>query len=338
MKNLLKSVIAAAAILIGCFATSAQTVGVAVLTHGDEVKMFYGNSALHQAVDAATEGDVISLSPGVFDGYVCHGGTHNPLTKSGLTIIGSGMQEDSTGTILTDLHMIAEDNPEKFIELTLKDVIISHCLSADHGNYKLSISKCLVKQGGFHCGISEDETSTIELNDCVTGNNSSFNNCILNAYNCVFHNPSLEGDVSRSRVLSNCILLGTPTANSSASITNCIIIDGGQYCQMPTSVRVTNCKAIVNAEFKDYFGDQNYLNERLPKDYDAFIEGSFYELKPELTSTWVDERGDQVGIYGGPMPFSMLPDAPRFTKFNVPARTDAEGKLPVEIEVALPEK
>lgn len=57
-----------------------------------------------------------------------------------------------------------------------------------------------------------------------------------------------------------------------------------------------------------------------------------------MASEWVDENGEQIGIYGGPEPFSAIPNAPRFTKFNVPTKTDADGKLPVEIEIAMPAK
>ena len=333
MKKFLLTVVAT---LIGCFMAAAQTVGVAILTHGDELTAFYGNSALHQAVDAAVEGDVISLSPGVFKGFET-----NPLTKSGLTIIGSGMEEGPSRTTLTGFSLRANNNSEKFIKLTLKDVYVDYCIWADNGNYELSFSKCNVWQ--FNCGIAENETSTITLEDCIScetnGGTDNFSNCILTAYNCVLKPNLMEGDVSRSRILSNCILNVTPSENSHATITNCIILDGYQYCHLPSGVRATNCKAIVGTTFGGSFlGHQSFSNESFPADFEAFTEGTFYELKPELAATWVDEHGEQIGLYGGPAPFSMLPNAPRFTKFNVPPRTDEDGKLPVEIEVAFPEK
>ena len=95
--------------------TAAQTVSVAVLTHNNENTMFYGNKALQQAVEAATDGDVISLSPGFFEGCA-------KFSKSGLTIIGSGMDEGNSQTILTGFSMQANDNTEKLVKLTLKNV------------------------------------------------------------------------------------------------------------------------------------------------------------------------------------------------------------------------
>lgn len=309
--------------------TAAQTVGVAVLTHNNENTMFYGNKALQQAVEAAIDGDVISLSPGLFEGC-------DLFSKSGLTIIGSGMDEGNSQTILTGFRMQANDNTEKLVKLTLKNVYIPS-LSANNGNYELYLKRCRFT-GGLDCSIASNESSVIEMADCVSKGVDHFDNCKLNAYNCVFNPVYLAGDATRERILTNCILFSTPSKSSTATISNSIIIDGYAYCFLPTGVRATNCKAIVNAQFEDYLGNQKLTNERLPKDFEAFVEGSFYELKPELASIWVDENSEQIGIYGGPEPFSALPDAPRFTKFNVPTRTDADGKLPVEIEIAMPEK
>lgn len=316
--------------LICYVAAGAQTVGVAVLSHNNENTMFYGNTALQQAVDAAVEGDVITLSPGTFVGF-------DKFSKSGLTIIGSGMDEGPSQTILTDFYLRANENEEKFVKITLKN-LYTRTFSADNGNYELFLEKCKASEAsGFNCSIAENESSVIEMTNCIAPS-GRFNNCKLKAYNCVFHPLHLEGDVSRERILTNCVLLGTPSEKSTGSIHNCIIIDGSQYCSLPATVRATNCKAIVSAQFRDYLGTQKFTNERLPYDFQAFVEGSFYELLPELAGTWVDEHGSQIGIYGGPKPFSVLPDAPRFIKFDVPAKTDADGHLKVEIEVAMPEK
>lgn len=313
-----------------CFITAqAQTVGVAVLTHGDAKTMFYGNTALHQAVEAATEGDVISLSPGTFNGL-------NNFSKSGLTIIGSGMDEGPSQTILTEFRMQANDNEEKFVKLTLKNVFINNQFQADNGNYELSLHKCKVLSS-FQCSIAPDESSVIEFVNCVSGrdNMDGFKNTVLNAYNSVLSIADLGGEDTRSRILSNCILLGTP--KGTGSLYDCIIYESYQYATLASSVRATNCIALINA-WNDYLGSQKLANRIYNLDFDAFVEGSFYELNPELASEWVDENGEQIGIYGGPEPFSAIPNAPRFTKFNVPTKTDADGKLPVEIEIAMPAK
>lgn len=327
----------ALATIFCCVAANAQTVGVAVLNHGNDKTLFYGNTALQQAVEAATDGDVISLSPGTFLAY--EGGPYENqyFIKSGLTIIGSGMDEGPSQTIIKSFSMNAGGNPEKFIKLTLKNICITESFSirSETGSYDLSLEKC--KAAGFICNIDANQSCAIEMVNCENSSDrwnwDYFENTTLTAYNCYLQ-PLIKGDVTRSRVLSNCMFLATP--QGTGAINNCIIVDEDGSAILDPGIRATNCKAIVDNS--GFFGTQTLSNERLPKDFDAFVEGSFYELKPELTSTWVDENGEQIGIYGGPKPFSMLPDAPRFTKFNVPSRTDAEGKLPVDIEVAMPGK
>lgn len=313
--------------------TAAQTVGVAVLTHNNENTMFYGNKALQQAVEAATDGDVISLSPGTFEGYI--GGPYNNtyFTKSGLTIIGSGMNEGPSQTIVNDFRTRADFNSDKYLKLTLKNLYSSDFISTfGDGKFELSLEKCKARIA-ITCNVDNDNSSTLEMSNCIAlGGNSSFNNFNVNAYNCVLNAATLGSDVTTTKVFTNCITLINPTGNG--SFNNSVFLYG--QGALSNSIRATNCKAIGSNS--NFFGIQAFGNESLGNDFEAFVEGSFYELKPELAAIWVDENGEQIGIYGGPEPFSALPDAPRFTKFNVPTRTDADGKLPVEIEIAMPEK
>lgn len=319
--------------LICYVAADAQTVGVAVLSHNNESTMFYGNTALQQAVDAATEGDVITLSPGTFVGF-------DSFSKSGLTIIGSGMGEGPSQTILTGFTVQSKHNKDNFVKLTLKNVYIASIFSSYSGNCELKLEKCRVHEA-FRCANSTSERGFIELVDCenarenvLAGCEDDFSNVELRAYNCILKPKYLGKDNERERILTNCIIWCTPDGGT-ASIHNSIIFEKDNKV-LSSSLRATNCKAIGGNIY--YFGTQAITNERLDYNFQAFVESSFYELLPELAGTWVDEHGSQIGIYGGPKPFSVLPDAPRFTKFNVPAKTDADGHLKVEIEVAMPEK
>ena len=58
-------------IFLSLVATMVATVSfaqalVATLSHGDDIKFFYGTRAFQQAMDAAKDGDVINLSSGDF--------------------------------------------------------------------------------------------------------------------------------------------------------------------------------------------------------------------------------------------------------------------------------
>lgn len=75
-------------------------------------------------------------------------------------------------------------------------------------------------------------------------------------------------------------------------------------------------------------------NKYMPEVEDFFKEGSDrYELKDEYATQLLGSDGTQVGIHGGSMPFDPTTTSLKITKFNVGARTTADGKLPVEIEV-----
>lgn len=320
-----------------CFITAqAQTLGVAVLTHGDAKTMFYGNTALQQAVEAATDGDVISLSPGTFIGV-------DNFNKSDITIIGSGMDEGASQTILTSLRLNAESMPDRHIRFILRNVYIANNLSIHYaGNYDLKIEKCKTKDA-FYCPISSEagNSANVEMSNCISGfhsfANNVFTNSSLKANNCVL--KIYTGfDGAGERIMTNCILIGNFSGQNTASISNCIVYNNGVsgMDRLPEGVQATNCKAITSDS--GFFCTQTLTNETFGTDFDPFAEGSFFELKPELASSWVDENGEQIGIYGGPEPFSAIPNAPRFTKFNVPTKTDADGKLPVEIEIAMPAK
>ena len=80
MKKLFLSLVA----LVMATMSYAQSTLVATLTHGDEIKMFYGAYALQQAHNAAANGDVINLSGGALQSV---------NIKKALTIRGAGCAE-----------------------------------------------------------------------------------------------------------------------------------------------------------------------------------------------------------------------------------------------------
>ena len=59
------------------------------------------------------------------------------------------------------------------------------------------------------------------------------------------------------------------------------------------------------------------------------IGAAFADIAPGLKGT----DGTEVGIYGGSLPYDPTPTNPQITKFNVAAKSTADGKLSVDIEV-----
>ena len=74
-------------------------------------------------------------------------------------------------------------------------------------------------------------------------------------------------------------------------------------------------------------------NKRL-KQFDAlFKAGTFYELTDEAKQEYVGNDGKELGIHGGNLPWDSHILTPQITKCNVAAKTTADGKLSVDIEV-----
>ena len=64
-----------------------------------------------------------------------------------------------------------------------------------------------------------------------------------------------------------------------------------------------------------------------------FEPNTFYELTDEAKSEYVGIDGMEIGIYGGNIPYDTRILSPQITKCKVAAKTTADGKLSVDIEV-----
>lgn len=318
MRNFILAVLA---LLLNAVAGSAQSVGVAILTHGDEVKSFYGNSALKQAAEVAQDGDVISLSPGFFEEAF--------IKNSNLTIVGSGMVDDEYQTRVYALNFNKCEVPKNNrIQINLSNIN----LNIFYGN-NYSFEAKLVKFSGRFDGANgngSENKSTVEISNSTIVYIPE-RNVEIQAYNTVFYPFARYGDNLYS-FYSNCIFLNPPR---NCSVENSIFVCGGEYERLSGDVRATNCKSLSTRG--DFFGIESQDCERFPYDYDAFVKDSFYKLKPELETKWVDKDGSQIGLYGGFEPFNPTPSNPRITKCDVSSRTTADGKLAIDLEVSIPE-
>ena len=64
-----------------------------------------------------------------------------------------------------------------------------------------------------------------------------------------------------------------------------------------------------------------------------YSDDNDYKLTEEAKALIKGTDGTEVGIYGGNLPFDPTPTNPQISKFNVAAKTTADGKLSVDIEV-----
>lgn len=129
-------------------------------------------------------------------------------------------------------------------------------------------------------------------------------------------------------MLSNCIIYGLGGTSSSifpksTTAYNCVEVNNSS--KNPTFMNIpnnTNKYATCNAVFKTYKGAQMGVSDN-----------ETFELTETAKATYLGTDGTQVGIYGGMLPFDTTPSNPRITKCNVAAKSTADGKLSVDIEV-----
>ena len=332
MKKLFLSLVA---VMVAATAMYAQSSMLATLSHNGEISTYYGASALKDAVTAADNGDVITLSSGSF--------TAVDITK-GITIRGAGMdlseknQTEPTVIIGNFIIDIAEDITSR---LTIEGIYHNHMIQykrlvnatfiKDRLN-KISYygSNAVLKNASFiHCKIA----SYLYL---VSNCSASCVNCVIwepysgstetanfEFVNCVIHCNNIGNVYSSS--FKNCILIGNNSASncfsSFCTVYHCVDLEDSDYAGVFKNIpNTTNSTATYKAVMKTYT-------------YGGYNDSETFELTDEAKAKYLGLDGTQVGIYGGNMPFDPTPSNPQITKCNVAAKSTADGKLSVDITV-----
>lgn len=315
----------------------AQNNLVAVLSHDSEVRMFYGSSALINAVDAAVSGDVITLSGGTF-GWA-------KITK-GITIRGAGADTENPTVIGQsnkeyNIDIPSEDNNRFVLEgvRIYLSVNGSSSLKIVSGNH--SFLKCKLDSEVFFdysstadskfvdCSIirfSLNGSSKVKLSNCKL---TSFTNASSSTSKAEFFNCYLADNNQSSYYRSsfvNCVLrsdIRYYSGSLAADVTamNCVLINVSDGTQI-------DCyKATVPEFFADY--------ETIKDQYGTeFYRPTTDELSEEAKTKYLGTDGKVVGPEGGQYPFDLTPTYPLITKLNVAKQATADNKLSVEIEVS----
>lgn len=336
MKRLVLSLFA----LVCATVSFAQNSLLATLSHEGNVTTFYGASALGVAHAAAVHGDVITLSSGSF----------NPvnITKA-VTLRGAGMAVDSVHNILPTIISgdftinIPDSVTQRF---TLEGIYHNHMIRYINLNNAMFV-KCRLNKIesnntgsklknatftncrlGYRLYLSSDCSASC-INSIIqdpVGANFDFRNCVIKFYST--YGSPLGAKAVTNSMLSNCIIYGLGGTSSSIFPTsttayNCVEVNNSS--NNPTFMNIpnnTNKYATCDAVFKTYKGAQMGVSDN-----------ETFELTETAKATYLGTDGTQVGIYGGMLPFDTTPSNPRITKCNVAAKSTADGKLSVDIEV-----
>lgn len=327
-----------------CAATGvfAQYPNVATLTHENDVKAFYGDSAFVKAMDIAADGDYVTLSSGRFVA---------PIITKAVTVRGAGMWNDSTDPKYIIAQTIVEGTldfaiPETTTQaFSMEGVYVRGVSMTTTWLRNASFVKCEFGDGwvGPKSGASSYEYAKLKdvsFMNCYIQNTpgtSGYNAIRLGgnilAVNSYINSLYCYTDNSKRSYANifNCYLYGYPSSYENCMIYNSII-DENPTGNIPTSATAYNCIS-KNGSFGKCYGSGNtYIGSSA---FGAlFISNSNYKLTDEAAAKYLGTDGTQVGMYGGASPFSPIPNYPRIKKFNVASQPTADGKLDVEIQVS----
>lgn len=302
---------------------SAQSSLLATLNHEGTITTFYGSNALQQAHAAAMHGDVITLSSGTFMAV--------DITKA-VTIRGAGMQVDTISH--TEPTIIANG-----FTINVADTLSGKLtMEGLYNNQEIRIS-CLKNAMFLKCRFkSLQYTSTSSIMKDLT-----FIHCIIaNSFYLTRNNGSASfinsiiifsgGYSSTTFSFTNCYVTNANNANSEYK--NCIIVDnngGSSTLTYFNNLHISNNGTLTTS---------NNTNIKISPDDErvkylcvAYNDDNDYKLTEELKNLIKGTDGTEIGIYGGNLPFDPTTTNPQITKFNVAAKSTADGKLSVDIEV-----
>lgn len=302
---------------------------LATLKHNDSTSIFYGASAFVQAYNAATHGDIITLSDGIFS-------TPSYINK-GITVRGNGAVVDtarkSTGTYFMDAFYV--NNLRDSLQFSAEGIYF-YRLSISN-SYDIKLKRCYIDRFDPDSGVQA--TNCIINKGLSVGSYSDFNGSSSrnNTYiNCVLNGGSWA-TLPYYAICNHCIMIGKYD-NDSYQYNYCVVIKKGTSNDTILNGNVNNSVLIgfaganhptssgnVVMSLSDVF--ENWDGESLPTDLETYV------LKSSVSDSIQGLDGSEVGIFGGFMPFEWRPSYSIIKRFNVANRTTADGKLSVDIEV-----
>lgn len=316
----------------------AQNTLVATLSHESDIQMFYGSSALSNAVDAAVSGDVITLSGGTFK-------TSNPISiTKGITIRGAGAEAENP-TIYEStysanpMHINVPDTDNN--RVVIEGVVISGLADFIISSGNINIIKCIVQS---KTSFTTSSTADAKFVNCKTSgtitlngaSNLKFSNCKVGEFtnnsstnpkffNCYFSGSSLKGSSFVNSILYYSSLYSGGALPADASAMNCLFINYVNLSQGTTidCYQATIPEVFASYEYKEV--DPRYGTYRNVPTTD--------KLSDEAKAKFLGTDGKEVGLYGGQYPYDLTPSYPQITKLNVAKQATADNKLSVEIEV-----
>jgi len=332
MKNVFLAATIMVALIWGTTAYS-QDVAMATLQHGDNMQAFYGADGLKNALAAAVQGDLITLSAGGFNAATI---------DKGVTIQGAGYVTDAENGRFPTVIVGTYCNIGQTEGLTIEGIYMDYVQPADHSSIiDLTIRKCRLASLRFqnygstkNCWIdqcriqdflADPECENLHITNSVIGSwgyDGTASNATLCIENCTFTGDiwaTLNSAVFKNNIIREVISLNQnagSSLNPTCSAYNNVFISGSADA---CAINVGNMQSTIS----ELFGKETL----------EYIDTETYELTESARTTFLGTDGSQVGIYGGDTPFTDVPTNPQVISKNIDTRTSADGKLKVNITV-----
>lgn len=306
---------------------------VATLTHDYTTTCFYSSNALQKAMEAAVDGDLISLSGGGFQS--------TDITKA-VTVRGTGINEIIPTYIIGDFDINISDGSENRLYIEGCRIIDTITVKNNLRNaqfVKNDIARVDVAEDGvsnlinakfLHCDVRRMHlrgNSGVDFvnsfvasfeNNSETTATASFLNCMVTTWNT--HYNAARGDLLKNSCFMNCVFYSG---------------DWQQY-PLPPSTKAFFCVATDDNNNYSYLAFSNAAIEQ-----NCHHESTYIFVAREYSNGLTDDAkakylgydNTQVGLGGGSTPYDSTPTYPRITKMNVAPKTTPEGKLNAEIDV-----
>lgn len=327
MKKILLSLIAFAIATV----SFAQSSLLATLSHEGQITTYYGTNALIEAVNAAVDGDVVTLSSGQFNAV---------NIEKAITLRGSGMnvsnEHDMTMIVgqfniddaAIESGRIAFEGLYINNDVTYNSLRNAQFLKCRFDNFTYGYNPVIENSSFIHCRFCEGITiwgsSNTTFINCVLSSLHSSSSANVECDNCFVKFLNRDASNVPNAYYKNCVIHADAYAIPSSSlVNNCIVNFDG----MLKEAKKRNNTNIVVEDFSTIFKTYNGSTD------DPIEDAEMLELTDEAKTTYLGMDGKEVGLYGGNLPYDENPSNPQITKCNVAAKSTADGKLSVDIEV-----
>jgi hypothetical protein len=302
---------------------------LATLKHNDSISVYYGANAFVEAYNAAANGDIITLSDGIFS-------TPSSGVKKGITVRGNGAVADTarkrTGTYFMESFNVYQLGDS--LQFSAEGIYFDYFNS--NNSYDIKLTRCYINKveqtGGVQATNCILKVTTNQYSQFLSGSSSRNNTYI----NCVL-NSGLQRSLPYYATCNNCIMIGCQDSPTPYQYNNCVVIKKGTTNDTILNSIVNNSVLIgftgasspassgnVVMSLSDVF--ENWDGASLPTDLETYV------LKSSVSNIILGLDGSEVGIFGGAIPFDWTPTYSVIKRLDVPNTPDENGMLNIDVE------